>query len=299
MLLRDQNELFKQLSKHQDRLLSIPGVINVGVGEKLTNDEETGEIAFLVYVEKKVPVNALDKKHVIPSEINGFPVDVVDEKGEILRMENPQHFHQNVFGGLAVSSAKHNDFGTMGCLVRDRSTGNIMGLTNAHVVRSRDGSPPDTIHVTQPKSNSPAHRMGKVINSSVSYDCAVFSIENNRSVHSNMSVNGGVLIRGVSAPVAGTPVWKVGASSKLTHGKILRVTADGGVTIRANRTPRPYNLAMRGDSGSVFCIGSPNNARVVALLFMAERGGSGFIDTCYAWSFGVVARQLNIDVVRR
>ena len=68
--------------KHKAELLAYRGVIGVGIGYKRVSGKETERISIIVGVERNIPLNDLEQDDIIPGEIGGIPVDVV-EVGEI------------------------------------------------------------------------------------------------------------------------------------------------------------------------------------------------------------------------
>ena len=56
--------------KHEDKLMKLPNVTGVGIGEK------DGEKVINVYVTHKVPLSALKPDEVIPTNLDGYAVDV-------------------------------------------------------------------------------------------------------------------------------------------------------------------------------------------------------------------------------
>ncbi len=66
------------LRRHENRLLSLPNVNGVGTGQ----DDQTGRDVIVVYVTRKVPAAELGAQDVVPKEIDGVAVRVV-EIGEI------------------------------------------------------------------------------------------------------------------------------------------------------------------------------------------------------------------------
>jgi hypothetical protein len=69
----------KALAVHRNyetNLLSYPNVVGVGVGLRQVNGLQTDKVALVVMVNKKIPVEELKQKDVLPSEIEGVPVDV-------------------------------------------------------------------------------------------------------------------------------------------------------------------------------------------------------------------------------
>lgn len=67
---------------HEDALMAKANVVGVGIGLKQRGGAAGGETALVVMVTRKVPTAQLAAKDVIPSELDGVPVDV-QEVGEI------------------------------------------------------------------------------------------------------------------------------------------------------------------------------------------------------------------------
>lgn len=67
---------------YQDRLMSKPNVVGVGVGLRYTKGRRTDDVALVVMVSQKVPEIQLAEGDRIPREIEGVPVDV-KEVGKI------------------------------------------------------------------------------------------------------------------------------------------------------------------------------------------------------------------------
>jgi hypothetical protein len=62
--------------RYREQLMSFPNVVGVGVGYRHAGGQRTGDIAVVVMVDRKIPLAQLDQREVIPSEIEGVPVDV-------------------------------------------------------------------------------------------------------------------------------------------------------------------------------------------------------------------------------
>jgi hypothetical protein len=60
------------------RLHRIPGVHAVGVGAKITEGKDTGELAITVFVVKKKKLEELVEEEIVPSEIEGAKTDVIE-----------------------------------------------------------------------------------------------------------------------------------------------------------------------------------------------------------------------------
>lgn len=67
---------------HEEALMQLPNVVGVGVGLRSRGGEYTGEVGLVVMVRRKVPRSALKPEEIIPSEIDGVPVDV-QEVGDL------------------------------------------------------------------------------------------------------------------------------------------------------------------------------------------------------------------------
>jgi hypothetical protein len=57
-------------ARHEDRLLGLPNVVGVGVGER------GGEPVIKVFVAQKVPESALAEDERVPESLEGYEVDV-------------------------------------------------------------------------------------------------------------------------------------------------------------------------------------------------------------------------------
>ena len=67
---------------HEDELLARANVVGVGIGLRRRSGVDTDQVAVIVLVTHKVPRSQLAPKDIIPSEIEGVPVDV-QEVGDI------------------------------------------------------------------------------------------------------------------------------------------------------------------------------------------------------------------------
>jgi len=69
-------------SRHEARLMQKANVVGVGVGFRERGGVLTDEVTLVVNVIRKLPPDQLAPEDLIPSEIEGVPVDV-RETGEI------------------------------------------------------------------------------------------------------------------------------------------------------------------------------------------------------------------------
>ena len=71
--------------RHGESLLEKKNVVGLGIGYKEVEGQETGLLSLVVMVRKKESRSQLDATDLIPSEIEGVPVDV-KEVGEIVAL---------------------------------------------------------------------------------------------------------------------------------------------------------------------------------------------------------------------
>jgi hypothetical protein len=76
------HRLSAALVKHQAALLDYPNVIGVAEGIRTKRGKPTGDRCLVVYVTRKLPKSKLRASELLPREIDGIPVDVV-EVGQI------------------------------------------------------------------------------------------------------------------------------------------------------------------------------------------------------------------------
>ncbi len=55
-----------------------PNVVGVAPGVRMVQGKPTGERCLVVYVERKIPRTKLKEDEILPREIEGVPVDVVE-----------------------------------------------------------------------------------------------------------------------------------------------------------------------------------------------------------------------------
>lgn len=63
-------------SKYNDLLMSLPNVVGVGVGPLYKGGKRTDQIGIVVMVQRKIPASQLSPQDLIPSQLEGIPVDV-------------------------------------------------------------------------------------------------------------------------------------------------------------------------------------------------------------------------------
>lgn len=131
-------KLFRSLDAAKEKYTGLPNVIGVGLGYKKKGQEDTGDLAVIFFVEKKVPAAALGVDEVIPRKIGRSCTDVV-EVGEMRFLGRTEKFRPAA-PGVSIGHYKVSA-GTFGAVVRDRKTGELLILSNNHVLaNASDGA---------------------------------------------------------------------------------------------------------------------------------------------------------------
>ena len=132
-------------------LLNIPGVTCVYPGTRTVAGKETTEECIVVGVKRKLPAEQLDTKHVVPAKLNKIVrTDVVeipefhahgwcgDNATTMIgcsgHVYDPatQRPYTSIPSGVSIGNANLYDATTLGALVRDRDTRQLLGLTTNH-----------------------------------------------------------------------------------------------------------------------------------------------------------------------
>jgi hypothetical protein len=311
----------------EDELLARPGVMGVDINEKVSKGKPTGELSIVVYVEEKKPKGKLTANEVIPAEIDGIPTDVKQEKielqvtrvalTEVVPLVDATKY-TTLHGGISMGPCRSvhlvppdvptaGDYifvGTLGAIVKDRTTHAAMALTNFHVAcvdngwavgntmcqpgRVDGGSCPADVFASLTRATLSTHVDGSVVSISTSKatDCSIEEIGD---------------VKGTAAATLNAAVRKRGRTTGLTYGKVTSVDASvtinygdglGNHTLKNQIRVEPDTtkstvFSDHGDSGSVVVDASN---KVIGLLF----GGSSA--ATYANPIQFVLDELNVDL---
>jgi len=313
----------------EDELLAKPGVTGVDIGPKVTNGEPTGRQAIVVYVKKKKPLRQLSAAETIPKEINGIPTDVVEEEivlqtaavaeRDVVLQVDPTKY-PTLQGGISMgpcrsvflsppdvpTAGNYIFVGTLGALVKDRTTGAMMALTNFHVACVDSGwSVGDT--QAQPGrvdgGTCPADKFGSLTRAVLSehVDGSVTTIDTGKATDCSIVEIGNV--KGSATATVGMAVRKRGRTTGLTYGSVTSVDystsinyGDGlGTHVLKNQirvavdTSKSTQFGDHGDSGSVVV---NDDNKVVGLHFAGNTAGT--IGVANPIQF--VLDELNVDL---
>lgn len=131
-------------------LFQLPGVQAIATGYKRVKGRTTDELAIIVYVAKKAPLDRLPLFHTMPSvyRIRGIdiPTDVI-EVGYYVPYAYTSR-ERPALGGISIA---HLDVtaGTLGGLVCDKETSETLIISNNHILAASNGGSPGD-HIVQP-----------------------------------------------------------------------------------------------------------------------------------------------------
>jgi hypothetical protein len=129
---------------HLHGLLSKRNVVGVGLGYKISQGVNTGELGLIVSVTHKVDPSALTVEDLVPQALDGVKTDVV-ETGVLRAFQSSprDRWRPVVPPGTSVGHYRITA-GTFGCLVR--RGGDVFILSNNHVLADvNDGQEGDAI----------------------------------------------------------------------------------------------------------------------------------------------------------
>ena len=125
----------KVKAKNLKKLMGTVNVVGVGIGAKLKQGMPTGDLSLRVYVVKKVSKSDLGKDKVIPTSIDRLVTDVVE-------IGQPMPFQYMGRNRPAVGGDSIGHFmvtaGTLGCMMRDKTDGSTVILSNNHILANKD-----------------------------------------------------------------------------------------------------------------------------------------------------------------
>ncbi|PED20382.1 hypothetical protein [Bacillus toyonensis] len=249
-------------------ILNLPGVVGVGIGMKEVNNQLFDEPAIRVYVSdiSTVPSD-------IPSVVGELGVCIIESHIRPCVQQDLDKYNELVGGIRVVNPIK--GYGTLGAVVQDKNTGELLGLSCYHVVGDQNNSfpysiwqpdnPPLIAGASPPKDNY----IGDVVrvdfpNPNSNQDAAVFTLSAalNQGRSLSQAIIGqnspDILIDRISAtaePKKGQWVRKRGFMTRTTEGFVI----DESLTIQwPSGPPNTYLtdisvITASSTSGNVFC----------------------------------------------
>ena len=300
------------------QLRAIPGVVHVSVGLKQINGIATDEFSIRVYVAQKKDPNSIPPAERIPKRIQGIPTDVNQVK--VFDAHEDAAKHRPITGGIQISDGialpSGNIFaGTLGCFATDNADAKQVLVTNFHVIGGTAGA-----QVFQPQSGA-TDLIGTVKRGAITgtTDAAIADIAAGIATTvdeiNTLFLNGSNHIAGVTDPVGGMRVFKVGRTSGFTDGKVIDADAADSIDYKGTIGLKSFTKAIliqctkvsgcccctcnvvdsskkfsdEGDSGSVVV----NEQRMAVGLIMGGGGGESL-----ACRMTEVESALNVTINR-
>ncbi|MFW2332732.1 hypothetical protein [Ilumatobacter sp.] len=134
-----QTEQMAEIEHDNRPWVSGSGVQALGIGQKIKDGVDTGELALRVYVEQKRPNTKIDRP--VPKRVEAAGAEpITTDVLEIGRLDAELFTGASdpLAAGVGVGNALDDTVGTIGALVRRRSSDALALLSNAHVL-ARDG----------------------------------------------------------------------------------------------------------------------------------------------------------------
>jgi endonuclease G, mitochondrial len=315
---------------HADDYLKDENITSLGIGYKTVDGKPTKQLAVQFSVAQKVAPEAIESlaTEKIPKTIlfQGveIPTDVVQRSFEpsyvvvqAMQKGDRKVRRDPISPGVSVANCR-TTAGTLGAFVRDRTSGEVVMLSNWHVLHTPTGKVGDPIVQPGPFDDNriATNGVGKLLRSHLGAagDCAIASIEG-RKIDSNViGIDGSVAITRIGMPQLGDRIVKSGRTTDVTFGIVSRIDTVtklsygegvvaniGGFEIAPDPTkPAPSNeISKGGDSGSAWIAvaknGKPTNI-MLGLHFAGDAEGSDgeFALACYAAS---VFEKLEIEPI--
>ena len=126
-LLKDAIAVKQQ---YLDKLFTLPNVVGIGIGFKVSKGVVTGDLAITICVSKKVASAQLAASDIIPKLLGMFKTDVV-ETGGFRAFQDPKLKMRPARPGVSIGHYNITA-GTLGCLVKRGN--DVLILSNNHVL---------------------------------------------------------------------------------------------------------------------------------------------------------------------
>lgn len=136
--MAEQSSITQVKETHEPVIMTKTNVVGVGVGYKISQGAVTDTESIMVLVRRKVPQAALTPDMLVPRAYDGVPTDVV-EVGDLRALQARTDRWRPIPGGVSLGHFMVTA-GTFGAVVRDRSTGARLILSNNHVLANSNNA---------------------------------------------------------------------------------------------------------------------------------------------------------------
>jgi hypothetical protein len=271
-------------------LLSLPGVVGVGIGLREENGEIFDELAIRILVDdaEQIPDG-------LPTELAGTGVCVIETRIEPCSIPDVARHDELLGGTRIVQPSQRLGTGTLGVVVQDTETGELMGLTCFHVTGVAFQNFPDLIW--QPdhppftgSTVSPDDALGRVMRVDFPRtaplpgspvlagmtDSAVFSLDDARALPARRTITRAIAgddaslpnltdaITATAGPDSHEFVVKRGSQTGVTRGKIIDAHLRCKWTPGGSNTHLVEQIEILGNNGAIFAEDGDSGSLVVA-----------------------------------
>ena len=290
-------------------------VTGVDIGYKYSGGERTDEITLRIHVREKIPLSLLPAAEVLPSEIDGVPIDVIQgnyapSTNGIPTLAARRHRRGTIQPGISISHHL-GTAGTIGALVFDRGDGRACILSNKHVlaeaVLAETGD-----QILQPGRIDGGRRDVDAIARlrrtylGVKGDAAIAVLNDTRQTDSRQYGTNAEISRMRRAAV-GDKVTKSGRTTGVTEGdvdgvgrfKVIYGTQEwriDGFKIRVGDRANPGNIEITsaGDSGAIWY--DPDTAEGLGLHYAGEGDSAPTAEFSLACHLDAVLDELLVSL---
>ncbi|MCY4106740.1 MAG: hypothetical protein OXG02_08565 [Chloroflexi bacterium] len=117
----------------QANLMRTQNVVGHAIGYKISRGVTTDELALVALVREKISPRQLPSSQLLPRQVDDIPLDVV-AVGQVVAQQSSRKRHRpKIPGGVSMGHLAITA-GTFGMRVRDRRSGEILLLSNNHVL---------------------------------------------------------------------------------------------------------------------------------------------------------------------
>lgn len=152
--------VLRRILRSQKRyLMSLEHVVGVGIGNKIVRGQDTGKKSIVVFVDKKVPPEDLKRGQEIPVTLQGTETDVI-ETGPFYLLDRKAR-QRPAMPGASIGHYKVTA-GTFGALVKDKTSGQVLILSNNHVLANATNGSDGRAEIGDPILQPGAHDNGRL-----------------------------------------------------------------------------------------------------------------------------------------
>lgn len=130
--MKTDNPLQQKYLLVKEMLSGIPGITGVGMGEKETGGQLTGEMSWRIYVQEKKALHLVLMADQIPAVLFDIPTDVIAHTPVMLNCGD-NGYQATLTPGIQIANDARKE-GTLGCFARLKAGGGTVILSNHHVL---------------------------------------------------------------------------------------------------------------------------------------------------------------------